>query len=524
MADAELASTAAAPKKAEGAALAGAIFNFINSIVGAGIIGLPFAISEAGIWLGLIMLVACGALTDYSVRLLVDTGVRVGKYDYEELCEHFLGRAGYIACSLFMFVFAMGAMMAYTVIIGDTVPTVLHAMHVLPEGMDPHDSGTRTWITLVCSIVVVLPLCLLKSMASLAKTSLISITADALITLLVLWSAGPTADTQGIPDLVQVASSTGLEGGGTYDFAHGGAFRAFGAMCFAYVCHHSSFIVRNSMIESGVEAKQWDLVTHISIGVATILSITLSLSGYLGFQACTRSNILNNLLITEFSANTGRALLACTMFFTFPMENFVARHALRGLIFPRVHGKSNGDDSEGGVQVEMQEKDTEEQLQEGLKSTLSSEAGEAHDEHRAHYPISLGLWGFATLCGLLLPQDALGVILDFSGGFSATCLGFILPALCFFRAEQADGVEIRPKTHWAPAALLVVGILAMLVSTFFTIQHAITCSQAVPDWCPINGTSIMPHTCPGDAVNLAHAAHANTSAASRHLNIGRLHG
>ena len=30
MADAELASTAAAPKKAEGAALAGAIFNFIK--------------------------------------------------------------------------------------------------------------------------------------------------------------------------------------------------------------------------------------------------------------------------------------------------------------------------------------------------------------------------------------------------------------------------------------------------------------------------------------------------------------
>ena len=49
-----------------------------------------------------------------------------------------------------------------------------------------------------------------------------------------------------------------------------------------------------------------------------------------------------------------------------------------------------------------------------------------------------------------MPQDALGVILDFSGGFSATCLGFILPALCFFRAEQADGVEIRPAQPTKP--------------------------------------------------------------------------
>jgi len=64
-----------------------ASFNFINSIVGAGIIGLPFAVREAGLFLGIIMIIATGYLTDYSVRMLVDTAIKVKCNNYEDLCK-----------------------------------------------------------------------------------------------------------------------------------------------------------------------------------------------------------------------------------------------------------------------------------------------------------------------------------------------------------------------------------------------------------------------------------------------------
>lgn len=40
--------------------LFGASFNFVNTIVGAGIIGLPFALHQCGFWLGLFMLFFIG--------------------------------------------------------------------------------------------------------------------------------------------------------------------------------------------------------------------------------------------------------------------------------------------------------------------------------------------------------------------------------------------------------------------------------------------------------------------------------
>jgi len=41
----------------------GASFNFINSIVGAGIVGMPFALKQAGFGFGIILVVTMGWLT-----------------------------------------------------------------------------------------------------------------------------------------------------------------------------------------------------------------------------------------------------------------------------------------------------------------------------------------------------------------------------------------------------------------------------------------------------------------------------
>ncbi len=64
-----------------------AVFNYVNSIIGAGIIGLPFALREAGFGAGALLLVAIAAMTSYSVQLIVQLGVKTNQLDYERLCE-----------------------------------------------------------------------------------------------------------------------------------------------------------------------------------------------------------------------------------------------------------------------------------------------------------------------------------------------------------------------------------------------------------------------------------------------------
>lgn len=48
-----------------------ASFNYINSIIGSGVIGIPYALHRAGFGLGLILLLIVAIITDYSLILMV---------------------------------------------------------------------------------------------------------------------------------------------------------------------------------------------------------------------------------------------------------------------------------------------------------------------------------------------------------------------------------------------------------------------------------------------------------------------
>merc|ERR1711907_788310 len=100
-----------------------------------------------------------------------------------------------------------------------------------------------------------------------------------------------------------------------WSFSHAAYMQAFGAMCFAYVCHHSSFLVYTSL--DNPSPKRWMLVTHISIGFAIAASLILSIAGYAAFQNDTKANVLSNFPVEDNAINVCRLCLAATMFFTF---------------------------------------------------------------------------------------------------------------------------------------------------------------------------------------------------------------
>ena len=77
-------------------------YNFINVVVGAGIVGLPWVFVQGGFWLALFEMLLCCALTDYSVRMLITTGIENGQQNYEDLCFLAFGNAGHFIVSLTM--------------------------------------------------------------------------------------------------------------------------------------------------------------------------------------------------------------------------------------------------------------------------------------------------------------------------------------------------------------------------------------------------------------------------------------
>ena len=101
--------------------------NLVNSIVGAGIIGIPFAINEAGLVVGIILLILVAMATDKTLRMIVELAsfhpiVRhLGVHTFEDLMRIPFGNVGSHFILLSMFVLAYGAMVAYLLIVKDTV-------------------------------------------------------------------------------------------------------------------------------------------------------------------------------------------------------------------------------------------------------------------------------------------------------------------------------------------------------------------------------------------------------------------
>lgn len=138
--------------------------------------------------MGIFMMGLAAFLNMQSSTMLIATGEKTGRLNYEELMADIFGNTGIYFVSLFVGVLAFGAMSAYLVIVGDTVPEI-----VLASGSTTGAFADRTSVILLFGIFCMLPVSLLKDMSKLSYTSFVSILADVLLTLIVLFAGSEEA-------------------------------------------------------------------------------------------------------------------------------------------------------------------------------------------------------------------------------------------------------------------------------------------------------------------------------------------
>ncbi|KAG5187766.1 transmembrane amino acid transporter protein-domain-containing protein [Tribonema minus] len=361
----------------------GAVFNFVNTIVGAGIIGLPFAILQCGFWTGLGLMTLAAVLIDKSSVMLVQAGEKTGRLNYEELMGAMFGAAGYHTFCFFAFVMAFGAMAAYLIIIGDTVPQVLRACGVASGAL----TDRRVVIALL-SLLVVLPVSSFRDLHKLSFASFISVLSTLLLVLIVVFAApaeGRTYDTIDRTDI--------------FTFARGTLFAGLGAISFAFVCQSSTFIVYRSLGEGARSVASWTSITHMSLSIAWAMTMAMATLGYLSFGDQTRGDILNNFSARGAAAAAARAFLAVAMLLTYPMEMVVARHVLDASV---------------------------------CRALLRWEEARLG----RHMVITILIWAATTVTALA--TDDLGAVLEIFGAFAASVIGYVLPSLLYLKSHEGE--------------------------------------------------------------------------------------
>ncbi|KOS18624.1 Vacuolar amino acid transporter 2 [Escovopsis weberi] len=410
------AATAAAEMARPKSGLRSAFMNMANSIIGAGIIGQPYAMRQAGLVAGTALLVGLTVMVDWTIRLIVINSKLSGTSSFQGTVEHCFGRAGLVAISLAQWVFAFGGMVAFGVIVGDTIPHVLAA--VWPELATVPGVGLLTDRRVAIAVFVVglsYPLTLYRDIAKLARASTFALAGMVIIVVTVL--------AQGA--LVPRGERGSL--GGPLLVVNGGVFQAIGVISFAFVCHHNSLLIYGSLRKPTID--NFSRVTHLSTGVSMLACLAMALGGFLVFGDRTLGNVLNNFPPDNAMVNVARLAFGLNMLTTLPLEAFVCREVMLTYFWP----------------------------------------GEPFRPAR-HVALSTAL--VAGAMALSLATCDLGVVFELVGSTSAVAMAYILPPLCYVKLTTRSW---RTYVAWG---VVCFGVGVMVISVIQAVDKMFNGSES----------------------------------------------
>ncbi|KAK3653228.1 hypothetical protein LTR56_004764 [Elasticomyces elasticus] len=379
-----------------------AFMNMANSIIGAGIIGQPYAFKQAGLLTGIILLIVLTVTVDWTIRLIVTNSKLSGADSFQATMEHCYGKSGLIAISVAQWAFAFGGMVAFCIIIGDTIPHVLSAVFPAMEHTPVLWLLTdRRAIIVIFVLCLSYPLSLYRDIAMLAKASSLALISMIVIILTVI-TQGP----------FQPANLRGPLRGSL--LINDGVFQAIGVISFAFVCHHNSLLIYGSLKTPTMD--RFARVTHYSTSISMVACMAMALGGYLSFGDLTKGNVLNNFPTNNVIVNVARLCFGLNMITTLPLECFVCREVMTTYYFPHEPFQPN---------------------------------------RHLIFTTSLVV---AAMTMALITCD-LGIVFELVGATSACALAYILPPLCFVKLTKRKTWET-----YAAYVCITFGCVVMMIS------------------------------------------------------------
>ena len=331
-------------------------FNLANCAIGAGVLSMPFAVSELGVALAALVLPTVAVVVVFTLKVLLRASDVYGAVSYQELVCKALGPVAAHAVSVALVTYIAGSCVAYIIIVADAFASVAAVAGVPGAHVAGAFGVERMAVILVTSACVLLPLSLLRRTKHLAPTSVVTVVALAYMACAVVaeFAAG-------------AFSATDSEGAWWFRASRGGAVGSAGfrdgavdlwrldersalalpILVVAFQCHiqvlsiyaelREEPSVTPARAEESVEDAAYakEAARRRVMGRVATTSTTICLVGYLAVGACaylSHPHIDSNLLKSYDAsdpymlvATVGMALSAIG---SYPMNQFSARAAL----------------------------------------------------------------------------------------------------------------------------------------------------------------------------------------------------
>uniref|UniRef100_A0A674NE49 Solute carrier family 38 member 5 n=1 Tax=Takifugu rubripes TaxID=31033 RepID=A0A674NE49_TAKRU len=317
------------------------VFNLSNAIMGSGILGLAFAMSNTGIILFVILLIFIAVLSAYSIHLLLRSAGVVGIRAYEQLGNRAFGPPGKMLAACIITVHNIGAMSSYLFIVKSELPLVIQAF------LSKHEN-TGEWflngnyLIIIVSASIILPLALMRQLGYLGYTSGFSLTCMVFFLISVIYKKFnipcPLNEEHGNMTFDDIHHDVN----GTDDFCdakmatvNSQTAYTIPILAFAFVCHPEVLPIYTELRDA--TKKRMQNVANISIMTMFVMYLLTALFGYLTFYGAVESELLH----TYSQVDPLDKLVLCVRLavlvavtLTVPVVLFPIRRAVLQIFFP----------------------------------------------------------------------------------------------------------------------------------------------------------------------------------------------
>ncbi|EAN83214.1 putative amino acid permease-like protein [Trypanosoma cruzi] len=271
----------------QGGVLGSALILAVTTI-GAGILTLPSAFSDAGVVLALVVLILVALLTVVSIDYMVICIDKLGVNSYEQINRELFGRYNEEFVRWMLLVYNTGSAISYLVILGELI-----------EPLQPAISLHFPWLVttkhtlFVFWIFVILPLSCVPDISFLRGASFLAIAVTCFISsLVVVRYFVPNGCGGGDDDNVSQCSS----GMGTSDavswFSGKHPLLALPIMMFSFDCQSLVFQVYSGLKE--MNRRNMMRISVISLLLSGTIHAAVGMFGYLGHPTDVRENVMSN--------------------------------------------------------------------------------------------------------------------------------------------------------------------------------------------------------------------------------------
>mmetsp|Transcript_19423 Transcript_19423/g.57795 ORF Transcript_19423/g.57795 Transcript_19423/m.57795 type:complete len:387 (+) Transcript_19423:369-1529(+) len=305
------------------ASVGSSIVNLTNTVVGAGVLALPFAFKATGAVLGVVVLLVVYALIMCSIELLVGCTKHTKHKSYAGIATAALGRHGNTFTQAAVFLATFGAMTSYLIIIGDMMGPLI-GLWMGGTNDDYCSFYARRQFPIICSLGIVVPLSMLRNIDSLRYTSGIAVASVLYLLLVVVYKSGES--------ISENAGEEEMEAGDFVNFSEK-IFRAIPIITLAFTCHMNVLPVVTGLKRP--TSRRVRQVTWGSITTCVAIYVLIGLFGFLTFYTSdtVEGNVLLNYDVDEPEIIVGRVAVTLVVIFSFPVLAHPCIGSIEALFF-----------------------------------------------------------------------------------------------------------------------------------------------------------------------------------------------